>query len=195
MLHETGYAVYAPAGRVVASSSKHRGWRPCRHADSVPLSHLDGYPPCLLWAVRNVRKVRVSSSLSPAMAPAVGSAARPRGRRAGEASRISPQPPDRGTAGSAVDADRVGAKARPTTEPLAEPTRRACFRVARRQTVRSGFSRCDGSEGSRGLRWSARDVPPHGAFLPVIRARARSDSWRISRRICSTVRWFAIHSR
>ena len=37
-----------------------------------------------------------------------------------------------------------------------------------------------------------RDVPPHGAFLPVIRARARSDSWRISRRICSTVRWFAI---
>ena len=48
-LHETGYAVYAPAGRVVASSSKHRGWRPCRHADSVPLPHLDDTP--LQWKI------------------------------------------------------------------------------------------------------------------------------------------------
>ena len=81
-------------------------------------------------------------------------------------------------------------------EPLAEPTRRACFRVARRQTARSGFSRCDGSEGSRGLRWSARDVPPHGAFLPGEsgHARGRTASASLGGSV-PTVRWFAIHSR
>ena len=49
--------------------------------------------------------------------------------------------------------------------------------------VRSGFSRwCAGSGGSRDLPGRARDVAPHGAFLPVIRASALSDTRRVQTR-------------
>ena len=34
-----------------------------------------------------------------------------------------------------------------------------------------------------------------GSFLPVVRARARAETLRISRRILSNLRLFSIHSR